>query len=66
MSELPASYSKPCDKGGTQTYISQAPSHCSRSWMSFLCCLFSQHHHDNSGCSLFWLVLSVHIDGDQQ
>lgn len=53
-------YSKVCDKGGTQTYISQAPSHHSPNWMIFLCCLFSQHHHDNSGCSLSgWCSLCI-------
>lgn len=46
-------HSKPCDKEGTPTHTSQAPSHPFCSWMSFFRCLFSQHHHDNSACSLF-------------
>lgn len=53
MTELLASCSKPCDKGGTLTHFSQAPSHSSCNWMSIFCSLFSQYHHDNSDCSLF-------------
>lgn len=47
-------------QGGIRTYISQAPSHFSQNWMSFLCCLFSPRHHDNSGCSLFgWCSVCI-------
>lgn len=60
MSEWPAFYSKPCDKRGTQTCISQATRHLSHNRMSFLCCLFSPRHHDNSGCSLFgWCSVCI-------
>lgn len=60
MSESLASFSKPYNKGGSQAYVSQAPSHRSHNWMSLRCCLFSQHHHDNSGCSLFgWCSVCI-------
>jgi len=65
MSELPASYSKPCGKGGTQIYISQAPSHRSHNWMSSLLPHFTTSPWQQWLLS-FWVVLNVHIYGDQQ